>query len=247
MSDSDFSEVESDTQCEHQNNKYLSNANKKCEYTENSICSDSNGNNIVEEQPASDCKDNLSKVAEILRTVFESNSIHLTTAIEMCTEKEQSSEQSQNVFDENELNLHEDTLTTFSVEFNDEKIYEQTEYKSLDGPPPDVIQKSSSCESGFESNAEKPDILLDVSEENCNDIENDSAMLNVERDESNSNWSITPVDIVGNFEQEVEREFGLLVTGYKNCKLQNDCVSTEVDQFQSNEKLMKKVSNFNSF
>lgn len=43
----------------------------------------------------------------------------------------------------------------------------------------------------------------------------DGDKLNSEKDDQTP-WGITPVDIVGNFEQEVEREFGLLVSGYKN-------------------------------
>ncbi|XP_036321091.1 uncharacterized protein LOC118735443 isoform X1 [Rhagoletis pomonella] len=43
-------------------------------------------------------------------------------------------------------------------------------------------------------------------------------------------FGITPVDIIGDFEQEVEREFGLLVSGYRRLVETNDEANEEVDE-----------------
>lgn len=216
MSDSDLSEVESDTQ----NDSRKMNANI-LDFENVGIDCDPNGNSILETESADiDREENLNKVAEILRTVFESNSSHLSNAIETLSVKETTPEKETNIYDDFDEYLK---MTDSMIEYD--------ELSGVIGSqPPDILQKSSSSESGFESNAEKPDILLDVSDKNdC-----DGTLLMVEKDESNS---ITPVDIVGNFEQEVQREIGLLVTRYK--KKHEIHVK---DSPYSNEKMFNKVS-----
>lgn len=219
MSDSDFSEVDSDFPSEGhsmENNNILAGND------------DSNGNKIIEtdEKPNSD---NLNTVEEILRTVFESNSNHLSSVIEMFAEKETLNKQTEIDAIEcmNDVNAHD--LETYLEHYEDgginiEKVKPLIKIKSPPAAPviiePDVIRKSSSCECGFEQATGKPDILLDVTEDG-------SAVLNGEKDEPGSTWSITPVDIVGNFEQEVERELGLLVTGYRNTAFNTDCGADE--------------------
>lgn len=210
MSDSDFSEVDSDFPSEGHSS----------ENNNGFACDDSNGNNIIEERITTK-GDTLSAVEEILRTVFESNSSHLTTAIEMFSEKELIDDQTQiDQIDDGFTDVNACDLNTYLEHYDDGGINissMETFVKKIGTPTnePDVIQKSNSCDRGFDSNVDKPDILLDVTE--------DSAISNGEREEPGSAWSITPVDIVGNFEQEVERELGLLVTGYRSNSFSNDC------------------------
>lgn len=216
MSDSDLSEVESDTQ----NDSLKMNANI-LDFENVRIDCDPNGNSIVETESVDiEREDNLNKVAEILRTVFESNSSHLSNAIETLSVKETTPEKETNIYNEFDEYFKMTDCMIECDEFNG----------MIGSQPPDILQKSSSSESGFESNAEKPDILLDVSDQNdC-----DGTLLMAEKDESNS---ITPVDIVGNFEQEVQREIGLLVTRYKK---KNDIHVK--DSPYSNEKMFNKVN-----
>lgn len=237
MSDSDFSEVDSDFPSEGHSSE--NNNTFAC-------IDDSNGNNIVEASvtPTSTKNDNLSTVEEILRTVFESNSSHLSTAIEMFAEKEKKGLAAEHtdidscdycVTDIDACDLktylehYDDGINITNIESFAKKIDSPTENE------PDVIKKSNSCEKGFEQQSvDKPDILLDVTE-NAENL----APSNGEA------WSITPVDIVGNFEQEVERELGLLVTGYKCNSFSQDDVDT-VDapvssNGASNDKFMDKV------
>lgn len=235
MSDSDFSEVDSDFPSEGHS-------------TENNNtfpCDDSNGNNIIVESETVKPRDNLSTVEEILRTVFESNSSLLTTAIEMFSEKELQHEQT-DIDSMDELNEVTDVtcdLKTYLKHYDNvgikiENVEPFTKTKTIASPvnEPDVIRKSNSCERGFEQNIDKPDILLDVADGSV-------AASNGEKEEPGSGWSITPVDIVGNFELEVERELGL--RGYKNSKFRN--VPDEIDGIeittpQSNEKFLNKTA-----
>lgn len=206
MSDSDLSEVESDTQHDSRMAANILDF-------DGAIDCDPNGNSIVDSGTDSEREDNLNKVAEILRTVFESNSSHLLSAIETLAEKEHIDGDMKCGFEDDKF-----ALTECMIDCDD--------FSTMVGsPPPDILQKSSSSESGFESSAEKPDILLNVSDEALSA----PTLLTVEKDESNS---ITPVDIVGNFEQEVQREFGLLVTRYKSNKRNNDA---------THERMMNKV------
>lgn len=55
-------------------------------------------------------------------------------------------------------------------------------------------------------------------------------------------FGITPVDIIGNFEQEVEREFGLLVSGYRRLVETND-EANEDDNEVGQPKPIEKVMN----
>ncbi|XP_031616977.1 M-phase inducer phosphatase [Contarinia nasturtii] len=235
MSDSDFSEVDSDFPSEGHS-------------TENNntfACGDdSNGNNIVEESVTPTSKnDNLSTVEEILRTVFESNSCHLSTAIEMFTEKELANEQTDiDAMDYCITDIDACDLKTYLEHYDDGGINItniETFAKKIDSPTtnePDVIKKSNSCEKGFEQQSvDKPDILLDVTE---------PVPSNGEKEEPSA-WSITPVDIVGNFEQEVERELGLLVTGYRSNSFSQDdgdVVDASISSKETNDKFMDKIT-----
>lgn len=264
MSDSDFSEVESDLPSE--------NATQSSEEQENNnnnpFLDDSNGNSIeeVSSSISSSAEDNLSKVEEILRTVFESNSTHLMTAIELFSEKEIFSDQTFFDDEEDELNFDEETdeiikgmdscdLKTYLKHYDDAASIEinavESIFKKQDESQPDIIQKSTSSDRGFDTSIDKPDILLDVT----GDVGlKPGNTLTVEKDQPGSNWSITPVDIVGNFEQEVEREFGLLVTGYKSNGNGNgnstgsedegiaDIMENPDDVKSSNETIFDKVS-----
>lgn len=236
MSDSDFSEVDSD---------FPSEGHSTTENNNIFTCDDSNGNNIIEERITTE-NNNLNTVEEILRTVFESNSNHLTTAIEMFSEKELIDEQTDIDSIECTTDVDACDLNTYLEYYDDNGVNisnMEPFAKKIESPTtnePDVIQKSNSCERGFEPNVDKPDILLDVAE--------DSSSPSGEKEEPGSAWSITPVDIVGNFEQEVERELGLLVTGYRSNSFSND--SDVVDglafsKTESNDKCMNKVSRMN--
>lgn len=118
---------------------------------------------------------------------------------------------------------------------------------------PDILIKSNSFEEhiDFTEINEQPDILKNV-------FSNDDGSDQVEIDEKCENfevvdkcehgqWSITPIDIVGNFEQEVERELGLIVSGYKSSSSDDEmCVSvkSQVDQIGrgENNSMYDKVS-----
>lgn len=251
MSDSDVSEVESDISNEKQPERIDENSNN----TNNNFDDDngntddlhiqSNSNKINGENVNRNiCGDeNLSKVEEILRTVFESNSSHLRTAIEALAEHESYTESYW--FRTNHMEIDSDQMTTLDgndfvdasseivacdlktylkrydevgVNLDVHSISKNCDKLTLDEPPPDVIQKSTSSDNGFDANADKPDILQNVTTD-AGDEEKCGATLSPiqnEKDEPGSQWSITPVDIVGNFEQEVERELGLLINGYRN-------------------------------
>lgn len=255
MSDSDVSEVESEISNEKQpdavdridensnntNNNFDDDNGNTDRHTESNSnkANGENGNRNIRGD------ENLSKVEEILRTVFESNSCHLRTAIEALTEHE--SYTGSYWFTKNHMEIDSDPMSTMgdndSVDASSEivacdlktylkryddagvnldvhSISKNCDKLTLDEPPPDVIQKStSSYDNGFDANAGKPDILQNVATEPDGDEEKCAATLSPnqnEKDEPGSQWSITPVDIVGNFEQEVERELGLLINGYKN-------------------------------
>lgn len=248
MSDSDVSEVESDIPNDKQadaidcvdensnNNNNIKNfdddngnTERRIEINSNKITIDNGNRNISVDA-------NLSKVEEILRTVFESNSSHLRTAIESFTEYEPKTPW----FGINHMETECDPLTMMndndfvdasseiiacdlktylkrydevSVNLDVHSICKNCDKLTPDEPPPDIIQKSTSCDTGFDTKADKPDILQNVAL--------DATGVNMspgqhEKEESGSHWGITPVDIVGNFEQEVERELGLLINGYKN-------------------------------
>lgn len=273
MSDSDVSEVESDIPNEKQpdaNDCVDENSNNN-----NNGFNDDNGNTDRRTESNGNrniCGDeNLSKVEEILRNVFESNSSHLRTAIETLAEHE--SNTNSYWFATNHMETESDQLATMNdsnfvdasseiiacdlktyLERYDEvgvnldihsihSICKNCDKLTLEEPPPDIIQKSMSSDNGFD----KPDILRNVAinggDPNC--IASLSPTRN-EKDEPGSQWSITPVDIVGNFEQEVERELGLLINGYKNKKLSCSDDGTEFDQSRAgverrngSEKVMK--------
>lgn len=264
MSDSDFSEVESDLSCDRRNSKNSqSEIDSNC-MNNNYICDDTNGNNIVNNNNNNNNSSsiNLRQVEEILRTVFESNSSHLMTAIEMFGDKEMDALQMMDTqIGDDETDIADTIdcdLKTYLKRYDDEVqidgdvvdlMLKKTERISPDEPPPDILQKSSSFERGFEGSADKPDILQNVSEENAEDNAVDTIKLSPgdKEDVPGSNWSITPVDIVGNFEQEVEREFGLLVTGYKNNNKNSESDDSDFDverikqKYSSNQHILNKV------
>lgn len=242
MSDSDFSEVDSDFpseghSTENNNNNNIHDGND-----------DSNGNKIIEADPKSAVSDNLNTVEEILRTVFESNSNHLSSVIEMFAEKETAANEQTEIdtFDDCMNDMNACDLETYLNKFEDgginiEKVKPLIKLKPVPATSvviePDVIRKSSSCECGFEQTTDKPDILLDVTEDS-------TVVLSGEKEEPGSAWSITPVDIVGNFEQEVERELGLLVTGYRNTAFNNgdgDAVAALSDK-HTDKKFLQKTA-----
>lgn len=256
MSDSDVSEVESDIANDKQpdaNDRVDENSNNNnnfdddngntdrqiIESNSNKATCDNGNRNIISDD------ENLSKVEEILRTVFESNSCHLRTAIETLAEHESNMESYW--FGTNYMETESDQLTSVNdndfvdasseiiacdlktylkrydevgVNLDAHSICKNCDKLTPEEPPPDVIQKSTSSDNGFDGHADKPDILqnvaMDRSDVNC--MASLSPGQN-EKDEPSSQWSITPVDIVGNFEQEVERELGLLINGYKNKNL----------------------------
>lgn len=92
--------------------------------------------------------------------------------------------------------------------------------------PPDILLKSTVSLECVKASVEEPDILknvckpldqLDFDElKQCERKDAACDTIPCRDKEDQTPWSITLVDIVGNFEQEVEREFGLLVSGYKN-------------------------------
>lgn len=253
MSDSDVSEVESEISNEKRSDA-IDRIDENSNNTINNFDDDngntglhtqSHGNHVNGENGNRNIRgdENLSKVEEILRTVFESNSSHLRTAIEALTEHESYTESYW--FATNHMEIDSDQMTTLDdndfidasneivacdlktylkrydeagVNLDVHSISKNCDKLTLDEPPPDVIQKSTSCDNGFDAIADKPDILQHVASD-ADDEEKCGASLSPmqnEKDEPSSQWSITPVDIVGNFEQEVERELGLLINGYKN-------------------------------
>lgn len=118
---------------------------------------------------------------------------------------------------------------------------------------PDILIKTNSFEEHVDCTDinEQPDILKNVF---ANDVVSDQVgsnekcetYENVEKCE-HGQWSITPIDIVGDFEQEVEREFGLIVSGYKSSSSDDEmCVSmkNQVDEIGrcKNSSMQDKVT-----
>lgn len=107
--------------------------------------------------------------------------------------------------------------------------------------PPDILAKSVDNLT-LDTVSVKPDILqmIDSTDGNQNYTENmlcydfeqkscsrdnnsrDQTVTQITEKDDHGQWGITPVDIVGNFEQEVQREFGLLMSGYKNSTSSNE-------------------------
>lgn len=173
----------------------------------------------------------LDKIEEILKGVFKSKeSPVVETSVKFDSE----------VFshnDRNKMNDRKCDVTKTSVDsasknasgviFSDAKRMYTT---------PDILIKSNSCEEGvdFAELNEKPDILKNVfsSEMDASDrvVGNEKFEENFELNDKceQGQWSITPIDIVGDFEQEVEREFGLIVSGYKSSSSDDEmCVSVK--------------------
>lgn len=256
MSDSDVSEVESDAPNEkhpHVVDRVDENSNNNNNFDDDNGNVECNSNRINGENGNRNIRGdkNLSKVEEILRTVFESNSSHLRTAIETLTEHESNTDAYW--FTANHMETESDQMTSMNdndfvdasseiiacdlktylrrydeagVDLDVHSIGMNCDKLTPEETPPDIIQKSSSSDNGFDVKTDKPDILQNVATDR--NVPASLSPVQNERDEPNNQWSITPVDIVGNFEQEVERELGLLYNGYKNSNL--SCRESQIDQ-----------------
>lgn len=226
MSDSDSSENESDARCSDDNGNeddiVRNKMNGKSRDAKNRI------NDDIRD-------DNLSKIEEILRTVFESNSSLLTSAIERemklfsDTTTEDDDDEEEVIKIDGETELIECDLETYlrrydtqiGVDLDVQKMMKTKMIQSPVAEPPDVVKKSESqCD--FDGTIAKPDILLNVQEENGANVGDSPSSLSG-KDETTTQWSITPVDIVGDFEQEVKRELGLLMNGYDVCRPETKC------------------------
>lgn len=214
---------------------------------------ESNNKNVISSSsPASSAymnnnnNDNLNKVEAMLRSAFESAEATITD---------------ENDFENNMTVLNGDDMDhgpasvkeSIRNEFNKYLEACDTGDVAIARPPPDILIESATslnddgeAKSEDENCKEKPDILknvgrssitvLDLDEGRCGDAAEtmfDGDRVNVEKDDQIP-WGMTPVDIVGNFEQEVEREFGLLVSGYKN----NATFDSDEYQFVVAEKCM---------
>lgn len=184
-----------------------------------------NGNN-------NDVNDDLDKIEEILKGVFhskESPSVESNAKFEnklIC----------QNVNDIIKMKYEHDrsNKTDDYQTMKEDSAVKSSDSKRLYSTP-DILIKSNSTEEhiDFAEIDEQPDILKNVFASDTLVI--DQVVINEKGDNyelvekcDHSQWSITPIDIVGNFEQEVEREFGLIVSGYKSSSSDDEmCVSVK--------------------
>ncbi|KAJ6633346.1 Schwannomin-interacting protein 1 like, partial [Pseudolycoriella hygida] len=175
-----------------------------------------NGNNNT-------VSDDLDKVEGILKGVFQSKESPLVES----NLKFESELYSQNVIDPNDMK------DKHVPQMKDESKVKLSDKKRLYSTP-DILIKNNSFEDNFDFTdiSEKPDILKNVF---ASDVISDPTVNSgksanheaVDKSERNQ-WSITPIDIVGNFEQEVEHEFGLIVSGYKSASSDDEmCVSVK--------------------
>lgn len=207
-----------------------------------------NGNN----NSNNDMNGDLDKIEEILKGVFKSKELPV---VEAKTVKFENKSFSHN--DRNKMNDKCDVMlnqTTDVLLMKDDSEVITSDPKRMYSTP-DILIKSNSCEEqiDYAEINEKPDILKNVfasevvgSEPVVVDEKSENYEL-IEKCEQGQ-WSITPIDIVGNFEQEVEREFGLIVSGYKSSSSDDEmCVSvknemvTDVDRDKSSS-MLDKVS-----
>lgn len=191
-----------------------------------------NGNN-------NDINDDLDKIEEILKGVFNSKE---SPTVEPNV-KFDSKLFCQNV---NDLSKMKDKCDVINITNNVPSMKEDSTVITSDTKrmysTPDILIKSNSSEEhiDFTEINEQPDILKNVFASDV--IVSDQMVINekcenyelVEKCEQGQ-WSITPIDIVGNFEQEVEREFGLIVSGYKSSSSDDEmCAKNQVDEIGGN-------------
>lgn len=188
--------------------------------------SDNGNNNAV--------NDDLDKIEEILRGVFNSKE---SPAVEP-NEKFDSTLFRPNVNDLNEMKDGRDIITDNVPSMEEHSTALPSDTKRIYSTP-DILIKSNSTEEhiDFTEINEQPDILKNVFASDAV-VVSDQMVINdkcenyelVEKCE-HGQWSITPIDIVGNFEQEVEREFGLIVSGYKSSSSDDEmCVTNQADE-----------------
>ncbi|KAG4070745.1 hypothetical protein HA402_010971 [Bradysia odoriphaga] len=185
----------------------------------------------------------LDKIEEILKGVFKS--------------KESPSVESNGRFDSvvfghNDLHEMNDKCDVINFTNDIPSMKEDVQVRTTGDPKrryttPDILIKSNSCEEHIDFTTEineRPDILKNVFASDASD--GDQMLANEKCDEIHDQidkcelgqWSITPIDIVGNFEQEVEREFGLIVSGYKSSSSDDEmCVSvkSQVDEISRDQ------------
>lgn len=188
--------------------------------TSDSDNGNNNNNNINED---------LDKIEQILKGVFNSKD---PPAVEAHA-KFENKFLCHNVTDINKMKDKCDVLNINNVASMKEDSKVITAETKRIYSTPDILIKSNSSEEhiDFTEINEQPDILKNVF---TSDVVSDQVVINekcenydVEKCE-HSQWSITPIDIVGDFEQEVEREFGLIVSGYKSSSSDDEmCVSVK--------------------
>lgn len=188
--------------------------------------SDNGNNNAV--------NDDLDKIEEILRGVFNSKE---SPAVEPMV-KFDGTLFCPNVNELNEMKKSRDVITDHVPSMEEHSTALPSDTKRIYSTP-DILIKSNSTEEhiDFTEINEQPDILKNVFASDVV-VVSDQTVINdkgenyelVEKCE-HGQWSMTPIDIVGNFEQEVEREFGLIVSGYKSSSSDDEmCVTTETDE-----------------
>ncbi len=185
-----------------------------------------NGNN-------NDINGDLDKIEEILKGVFKSK---VSPVVEQSNVQFEST-----VFSRDDLlNKMNDKCDVTNTAISDIQSLKENSKVIFDPKraysTPDILIKSNSCDEhlDFSDINEKPDILKNVYASDSIGIEQVVCNEKCENFElvekcEHSQWSITPIDIVGNFEQEVEREFGLIVSGYKSSSSDDEmCVSVKL-------------------
>lgn len=179
-----------------------------------------NNNNINED---------LDKIEQILKGVFNSKELPAVAP----NVKFENKFLCHNVTDINKMKDKCDVLNINNVTSmkQDSKVI-AAETKRIYSTP-DILIKSNSSEEHIDYTDinEQPDILKNVFTSDVSDqvvINEKCENYEVVEKCEQGQWSITPIDIVGNFEQEVEREFGLIVSGYKSSSSDDEmCVSVK--------------------
>jgi len=98
--------------------------------------------------------------------------------------------------------------------------FEQTKNRSSSPNIPDIVNKNYSGNSENSMRTlNKPDLIYNLSQNYTNEFSPWSCTINSKYEGQLQGQS--PIDIVGDFGGEVEREFELLITGYKNKKTPN--------------------------
>ncbi|XP_037710847.1 schwannomin-interacting protein 1 homolog [Drosophila subpulchrella] len=98
--------------------------------------------------------------------------------------------------------------------------FEETKNRSSSPNIPDIVNKNYSGNSENSMRTlNKPDLIYNLSQNYANEFSPWSCTINSKYEGQLQGQS--PIDIVGDFGGEVEREFELLITGYKNKKTPN--------------------------